>query len=269
MLSLPTIEELLTRERAYYEVLSECARRQWGVIGLDANNPSSPHSNHAYADVRLTPDQLPAVLNEVADYYTANGIEPRLRFHIPPNDPGLNRIAEERGWRTRLQEEMWRAWPSEAGWHEAPQAAGLTLCVVGPEALDALQAVATEGADSLTATARAKRWAALIRNRETDCLLARIHGEPAALLACVWRDRWGCVEGVRTRERFRHRGLCTAMICHIQRLAAERGAAGLLLYTEVHAADRIYERAGFELVRRLRRASIWRGCSAQEFADSI
>jgi hypothetical protein len=262
MVSLPTIEELLTRERAYYEVLSHCERRSWGVIGLDADNPTSPHSNHAYVGARLRLDQLPSILDEVAEYYGANGIEPRLRFHIPPNDPALIRIAEEQGWNTRLQEENWRAWPSEAGRQKAADMAGTTLCVVGPEALSALLAVATEGADCQTAVARAKRWAALSRHRDTDCLLARIQGEPAALLACVWRDRWGCVEGVRTRERSRQQGLCTAMIGHTQRLAAQRDAAGLLLYTEVQAADRIYASAGFELVSRLCRVSMWRTCSA-------
>lgn len=65
MPSLPTIDELLRLQRAYYEVISTWKRRPWGVIGLNLQNPTSHDSNHAYADTRLTPDLLPAILNEV------------------------------------------------------------------------------------------------------------------------------------------------------------------------------------------------------------
>jgi GNAT superfamily N-acetyltransferase len=257
MSSLPSIEELLRRERAYYDVLSRCERRAWGIIGLDADNPGSPHSNHAYLERRLPSDQFSAVLIEVANYYGISGIEPRLRFHMPPNDAVLVLIARECGWKTESHQEMWRAWPARADCWEPRTVPGLALALVGPEALDELAAVTKEGADPRTADARARRWTALVADTRTECLLARIKGEPAAVLACVWRDRWGCIEGVRTRERFRRHGICTAMMRTIQRLAIERNAAGLLLYTVVEAADRVYARVGFELVARLRRVSAW------------
>jgi Acetyltransferase (GNAT) family len=255
---LPSIEELLRRERAYYDVLSTCERRPWGVVRRNADNPGSPHSNHAYLERRLSPDQFSAVLIEVANHYTVSGLEPRLRFHMPPNDADLVLIARGCGWKTESQEEMWRAWPTRADCREPRTVPGLALARVGLEALHELSTVPKEGADARTADARARRWTALVADPHTDCLLARIEGEPAAVLACVWRDGWGCIEGVRTRERFRQRGICTAMICTMQRLAVERNAAGLLLYTEVEAADRVYARVGFELVARLRRVSVWK-----------
>jgi ribosomal protein S18 acetylase RimI-like enzyme len=259
--ALPTIEELLTRERAYYEVLSRCEKRWWGLMWLDPNNPDSPHSNHAYLDARLGPDQLPAVLNEVARCYSVSGLEPLLRFHIPPQGQELVQIAEDRGWETEAHEEIWRAWPTETGWQQPWAVGGMTLAMVGPEALNELLAVPKEDADPRTAIARARRWAALVENRDTDCMLARIDGEPAAVLACIWSDGWGCIEGVRTRARFRGRGVCTAMMRTMQHLAAERSAAGLFLYTEMQAADRIYARIGFQPVGWLRRASARRYAS--------
>jgi len=260
--SLPTIDQLMRLQRAYYEAISTWERRPWGMIGLNLDNPTSHDSNHAYADTRLTPAQLPEVLNDVAAWYAARAggeIEPRLRFHVPPNDPQLVSLGESSGWKSDQIEQTWRAWPTAAGHEQPAQVPGMTLSVVGSDSLDALLAAHDGALEPDVAHRRRGVWSALSASDRVNCLLAQIHGDPAAALACVWNAEWGSLEDVYTRRRFRRRGICSAMIRHMQALAVDRGAAGLYLYDNEDAPDRIYARAGFELVARPRQAQLWLG----------
>ena len=67
-----------------------------------------------------------------------------------------------------------------------------------------------------------------------------------------------------TRERFRRRGICSALLRHLQVMAAERGAAGLYLYDSDEAPDRIYARAGFQLVAQVRSTQLVLASAAVE-----
>lgn len=259
MQKIPGIEELTSLQRAFHEVLATWEPRPWGVIWANPENPGSHDSNHAYLDGKLPAEQLPAVLSEVAAWYRARNLQPRLRFFIPPNDADLIRFAEELGWRSACQEQTFRAWPSSGARGELWEVPGLTLSVAGPEELEDLLAVHGEGADPETVLRHRQVWASLSRDPRADCLLARIDGEPAASLACIWSGGWGNVEDVATRERFRRRGICRAMLCRLQQLAVERGESGLYLYHVQEAPGRIYAAVGFQFVATVRQVSLWPG----------
>jgi hypothetical protein len=266
MSPLPGIAELVQRQRAYYEIVSTWERRPWGVLGVNSENPQSHDSNHGYLEARLAADALPAVLGEVSACYLARHTEPRLRFHIPPNTPELTERGQAMGWNAEQMDETWRAWPVERDHEEPAAVAGMTVSLVGREALEEILAVDSEGVDEATAFRKRGVWSALGSDDATQFLLARLDGEPAAGLACIWRDNWGAIENVRTREPFRRRGICSAMIRFMQGHAAGRGGAGLYLYDSEEGPDRIYARAGFELVGRRRQVTLWqaaperRGC---------
>ena len=261
MSPLPSIEELLRRQRLYYEIVSAAQRRRaWGVIGINPANPTSRDSNHAYLEIALAPDRLAPVLGEVGEAYRAASLVPLLRFHIPPNIETLLKRAQALGWRLEDDDcfdETWRAWPVDRGHAEPPAVPGMTISVVRGAALEDLLVVHNDGVDETAAFRQRKVWSALCAYRGTDCILARIAGEPAGALACIWNGEWGAIENVQTRERFRRRGIATAMIRAAQRFAAERGAAGLYLYDTDEGPDRIYARAGFELVARVRAVALW------------
>jgi GNAT superfamily N-acetyltransferase len=256
MPALPQVGELLRFQRAYYEAISTWSRRPWGVIGLNLDNPSSHDSNHAYVDAPVNADQLAAILREAMAAYAPKGIEPRVRYHVPPHPPDLERHAKALGWSAEVEEETWRAWRAGHRRGQALQLPGLTLSLADAQELEDLLAVHNEGENQATAYRHRQILAALMRRDSVDCLLARLHGEPAGTLACVWRHGWGSIEHVRTRESFRRRGICTAMIGFAQELAAGRGARGLCLCDSVEAADRIYARAGFQLVSHLRQVQL-------------
>jgi hypothetical protein len=259
MQAIPTIHELILLQRAFYEVLSTAERRPWGTMWANPENPNSHDSNHADLADPLPAQRLPDVLQEVAEWYRARGLQPRLRFYMPPNDGDLVRRAEELGWKSAIQDQTFRAWPSSADLGDRWPVPGLTLSVVGPDQLDGLLAVHSEGGDAETAFRHRGVWAALSAHPGVDCLLARIDGEPAASLACVWSEGWGNAEDVATRERFRRRGICRAMLCYAQELAVKRGESGLYLYHVEEGPGRIYAAVGFQLVATVRQASLWLG----------
>jgi GNAT superfamily N-acetyltransferase len=237
-------------------VISAWERRAWGVIAMNPDNPHSHDSNHAYLDGPLPVDQLPMVLAEVVAAYAPAGIEPRLRYHVPPNSPQLAGRAAELGWEADHVDETWRAWPAGVTPEAAPHVPGLAISLADAEDIESILLVPSEGANEVSAVRHRKVWSSLAGDEATDCVIAHISGEPAAGLACVWSGDWGAVESVRTRERFRRRGICTAMLRFAQNLAVERGRRGLYLYDSDEAPDRIYARAGFELVARLRETQL-------------
>jgi len=254
----PTIGELLRLQRAYYEAISTWEKHPWGVIGLNIHNPDSHDSNHAYIDRQVDASELVAVLSHVATAYGTKGIEPRVRYHMPPNCEGLEEHAKAAGWDVHIEGETWRAWPAEDGHERAPEVPGLTLSLASRHERGELLAVCNEGVEESAAHRHTRVWTALLESDGADCLVARVEGEPAAELACVWRDGWGSVEHVETREGHRRRGVCTAMIRFMQALAVSRGEKGLYLYDTIENADRIYAREGFRLISRPRQVHLWR-----------
>jgi hypothetical protein len=257
MTAIPTIDSLISLQRAFFAVLAAGEPRPWGVIWANPGNPNSHDSNHADLEIALPPEQLPGVLNEVAEWYRARRLQPRLRFFIPPNDDNIVTRAQAAGWKSAIQEQTFRAWPSSAARGELWPVPGLTLSVAGPDQLDGLLAVHSEGADAETAVRHRGVWGALSAHPDVDCLLARIDGEPAGAFACVWSNGWGNVEDVTTRERFRRRGICRAMLCYAQDLATKRRASGLYLYHVEEAPGRIYAAVGFQFVATVKQASLW------------
>ena len=253
----PTISELLRLQRAYYEAISTWERHPWGVTGLNVHNSESHDSNHAYIDRQVDASELVAVLRHVAIAYGTEGIEPRVRYHIPPNSEGLEEHAQAAGWDVHTEGETWRAWPMEDGHETAPEVTGLALSLASRNEREELLAVCNEGVDESTAHRHEGVWTALLESDATDCLIASVEGNPAAELACVWRDGWGSIEHVATREAYRRRGVCTAMIRFMQAVAASRGEKGLYLYDTSDNADRIYAREGFRLISCPRHVHLW------------
>ncbi|MCJ7750689.1 MAG: GNAT family N-acetyltransferase [Armatimonadetes bacterium] len=253
----PTISDLLRLQRAYYEAISTWERRPWGAIGLNVHNPDSHDSNHAYIDRQVDASDLVEILRHVATFYGTKGIGPRVRYHIPPNSEGLEEHAQAVGWSVHIEGETWRAWPMEDGYETAPEVTGLTLSLAGSGEREELLAVCNEGLEESAAHRHARVWTALLASDAVDSLIARVEGEPAAELACVWRDGWGSIEHVETRESHRRRGVCTAMIRFMQAVAVSRGENGLYLYDTIYNADRIYAREGFRLVARPHQVHLW------------
>jgi GNAT superfamily N-acetyltransferase len=258
MQALPELEYLLRLQRSYYQAISTWEPRPWGAIGLNTANPHSHDSNHAYISRRVDADAFAAILAEVDEFYTAAGIEPRARYHVPPNDLALEDVARALGWSSNVEEERWRAWPVDDPHSAPPDIEGLTLSLVGASELEDILRVQNEGADERPAQRRRRVWLAQVADDNIECLLARLGVEPVAGLSCVWREQWGSIEHVQTRAPFRRRGICTAMLRFLQARAAERGAKGLYLYDTIDNADRIYAREGFRLVARPSQVHLWR-----------
>jgi hypothetical protein len=228
------------------------------VIGLNKENPYSHDSNHAYVQQEVSNSELGELLGEVEEFYSPAGIEPRARYHAPPNDVDLEETARALGWSSNAEEERWRAWPVGDPRRSPPEIEGLDLSVVGPSELEDILVVHNEGVEETTAFRTRGVWRGLTASADVECLLARIEGEPVGALCCVWHDAWGQIEGVETRASFRRRGVCTAMLRVMQARAAESRAKGLYLCDTIDNADRIYEREGFRLVSRPQQAHLWR-----------
>lgn len=258
MQALPELDHLLRLQRSYYEAISTWEPRPWGVIGLNTANPHSHDSNHAYISRRLDADAFGTILAEVDEFYAAAGIEPRARYHVPPNELALEEVARALGWSSNVEEERWRAWPVGDPFGAPPEIEGLTLSVVGASALADILVVHNEGTSEATAFRTRGVWRGLTASANVECLLARIEGEPAGALCSAWRDGWAQIEGVETRARFRRRGTCTAMLRFMQARAVQRGANGLYLYDTIDNADRIYATEGFRLVARPSQVHLWR-----------
>ena len=88
--------------------------------------------------------------------------------------------------------------------------------------------------------------------REGRAVLGRVEGQPA-MVGMFTPPSEGIAElgGVATLERFRKRGLGTALTSRVAQEAFERGVEVLFLSTISEEAGRIYERVGFRFVTRM------------------
>ncbi|MBN1458728.1 MAG: hypothetical protein JXA57_04275 [Armatimonadetes bacterium] len=161
----PEIDYLLRLQRAYYEAISTWEPRQWGAVGLNTANPHSHDSNHAYISQRVDTDAFEAILTEVKEFYSGTGIEPRARYHAPPNELALEETARALGWSLNVEEERWRAWPVGDPFGKPPETQGLELSVVGTSELEHILIVQNEGADAPTAERRRQVWSGRLRPR--------------------------------------------------------------------------------------------------------
>ena len=262
MQALPEIGYLLRLQRAYFDAISTREPRPWGAIGLNTANPHSHDSNHAYVSHETDAAEFTAILAEAEGFYAGTGLEPRVRYHVPPNELGLEGVARALGWSSNVEEEGWRAWPAGDSSAALPDIEGLTLSVVGVSDLEDILRVHNEGVEEATALRTRGVWRGLAESANVECLLARIEGEPAGAFCCVWSDGWAQVEGVETRAAFRRRGICTAMLRFMQARAVQQGAQGLYLCDTIDNADRIYAREGFRLVARPSQVHLWRELDA-------
>jgi len=88
--------------------------------------------------------------------------------------------------------------------------------------------------------------------RESRAVVGHVEGQPAAV-GTFTPPSEGIAElgGVATLERFRKRGLGTALTSRVAQEAFSRGVDVLFLSTITEEAGRIYERVGFRFVTRM------------------
>jgi hypothetical protein len=257
-LGLPTLTELIALERGFFRAITDCQPRPWGEITRNDQNPDSNDSNHAYISNPLTVGQFSQVLDEVRAFYRHAPASPHVRYYTAHAPVNLLETAAEKGWQTRVEESTWRAWLASSVPGVAPHLSELTIHhPITKAEIEACHLVRGE-ADPVSNSRHRQTWEHLIRSPNVTPLLARLDGEPAAVLVVVWLDGWGDVDAVETRQQFRRRGVCTALLRFAQRLAVGRKCDGLTLYDIEEGPDRVYARAGFELIGKTQCAMAWR-----------
>ena len=95
-------EDLFPREFTHVK------ERPWGTLFCNEDNPDSYDSNHALI-YRDRVDDLPAVLDEIADFYLSRGIRPIIYQSIL-DDGWFGEIAQE------LEHAGFRSWQEEQHW---------------------------------------------------------------------------------------------------------------------------------------------------------
>ena len=255
---LPTLTELIAIGRGFYRAISDCHSVPWGEFSRNDQNPESHDSNHAYLDTPVSTEQFSAVLREIETFYTGTPATARLRYYTAILPPSLLDFAARAGWKTRLEESTWRAWPASSPPAHISEIKGLTIRHVTSCNLESCHLIREEDAAEESRPRLRRTWERLAHSPNVTPLLACLDGEPVAVLAVVWHNQWGCVEEVVTRKRFRRLGICTALLRFAQNLAVERNCHGLMLYDLEEGPDRIYARAGFQLIGKTQCAIAWR-----------
>ena len=184
------------------------------------------------------PEDLPAAVATVTRWYTDRGLRPRAQVPLPGAERADAALAA-------------------AGWSRDDDSLVLTASLEGwPEpAVDVDLAAAPD--DSWLAGYRYRGTplppvASDVLVNAEDPVFAAVRCEPApAPLAAVARgvvvDGWLCVTAVTVDERYRRRGLATAVMAGLGAWARERGGHSCVLQVAGGnvAARILYERLGF------------------------
>jgi hypothetical protein len=255
---LPTLTELIVIGRAFYRAISDYQPRCWGEIVRDDENPHSYDSNHAYVGSPVTPEQYVAILAEVEAFYRSAPGGARVRYYTAIVPPSFLKLAAQTGWQTRLEESTWRAWLASSAPLRASELPGLTIQLPTTADWESCHLVLEEDAPQDSRERLRRTWDRLTCTPNVTPLIARLDGYPAAVMAIFGHDRWGCIEEATTRQCFRRRGICTALLRFAQDLAIRREYDGLMLYDIEEGPDRVYARAGFQLIAKTQCAMAWR-----------
>lgn len=239
-------EDLFPRE------FTGVTERPWGLLFHNEANRDSYDSNHALI-LRDRVGDLPAVLEEITDFYLSRGLHPVIYQSIM--DSGwFGEIAPQlaaAGYRSWLEEQTYMALT-------APSA------IVPDPAIDVRQERAWQdafGTDIFEAAGEPWEIPVVRRQLEnpgTRCFVARIGGRPAGMIyGHVNGDNVMRIDYLLTATAFRGRGVGRALTHAFVGLCRAEGA-DCVLWPDGDTPRRIYEEAGFRPVeiRHAGRASL-------------
>lgn len=207
-----------------------------------------PHFSYAIPDEPVAGNHGQALATLEASF-RARGRQPRLEF-LEQFAPALPALLRGAGFSEEARQPLMLCTPETV--RVAPPVAGLTIVPLDPASpaaqirgfLDAQRQGFSAG-DVLPVTPdETESFRETLRHGVA--FLGRLDGEPAgaAMFAAPWE---GMVEmlGIATPERFRRRGIATALTARAVSSAFERGAQVAMLSAQDERAGRVYERIGF------------------------
>lgn len=173
----------------------------------------------------------PDVVDELIEYYTEKGIEPRIE-HAPYADKALTQALEKAGFRVRNFETIFCRSLAGAGEISAPRVppAGLTIERVDPsdDAMVNLYAKTAVGGffppDFVVPDSYVESVVRMVRHPRTISVAAWLDGAMVGAGAMEIVGEMSALFGMSTKEGYRRRGIQQAVIAYRLNLAREHGA---------------------------------------------
>ncbi len=226
----------MTAAQAVQAYLRRTAERHRDVVRVPGfsctidPHDDTPLLNHA------VPDGTPGDPAAIRPVYRERGRHPRIEL-VAEADPALEARVAAAGFALELRTPLMTATPETLVAAGLPP--GVALEPVGDvRAMRDVQRIAFGDHRPVTDEEVARF--------DAPALLARVDGEPAGAVQMTDpEDGLSEIVGVAVAERFRRRGIATALTAAMAREAFARGAATAFLSPGDAAAGRVYARAGF------------------------
>lgn len=239
---MPPIDLGLLRrlENAFFADFARVERRDYGLLYYQPDNPLSHDSNHAVI-LDLSAD-LAAAVGDIATFYQAQGLEPRLYSSFVAGDGALLRPhLERRGFAFREQPLRWFVLDDAPAPPDPRAAGGLEVRRVR---------VLTKGLRELIHSEGPVPWTEHVLRHHLPCeglhlLVGYVDGLPVTMASLKEMDGLARVDDVLTHPFYRRRGYARALLAALVAYHRRLTPQPLYLYAEEPSAIRIYEGVGF------------------------
>lgn len=226
------------------QIVATVEARPWGYAVYNVSNRDHFDANTARWRVKEMPDEW---LAEVISLYHGLSLDARLRLPDCDNPAPAQARLQAMGFSSVIK-------PMRLMWWEH-QPVRPVLPPTGVEILPAESAAIESLADIGLASNNwpGRAWFTTYLNYISDSVqgalyYALVNGAPAAMAALLQGEHGALIENVATRPEYRRQGLAETLIRHIQNHAF----TPLCLTVEDDGAERIYKRAGFDVVGEFR-----------------
>lgn len=242
---------------AYKRAFSNLAKRSWGYLFWNEENPGHYDANHAHVSNAVTDLQQAAEMaDEIIPFFEEKGIHPRLYLYDAPNQQKLVEVLEQRGFRTEelpSPVQIWQGELAQVNEHsyvtiEPVTAANYEECLL-------VESVPEFGGKEV----REKAFAQQFAHPDFQHFLLRVEGEPASSLCLLRADDVVRIENVATLPAFRGRGLIGHLIRHAQEQFIQSKSSELWVCPINERVEKVYSRYGFVTVGTIPFLHVFRG----------
>ena len=231
------LECIIQCELAFPAQFSNLVQRPFGMLFYEPLISDSWDCNHAViTDADCSPE---FVVSDIADFYEAKGLQPRIySAWIPGQLARLLPALDQAGFKVIVEDTHFLS--RTAGSTIIPNPAVTVKKVREVDEPLAAMILRTEGTERPV-----KVLAKKLRVPLFDLFAAYVGGAPVAVASLCTEGGATRVDDVRTDILERRKGYCSTLIDYVCRWHAERQSDPLYLWTTNPEAARIYSRAGF------------------------
>ena len=230
------MNRMLETELRFPQRFTNMTTKDYGMLFWNEGNKRSHDSNHAIITDHLGAE---ASVRDIEFFYKSKGIVPRIYQSYTPNElEKIGTALENRGFTVQIHEDQFFLYDHEGSFQPVPE---LRIERLRTLSIDIMETIALEFGGDWTIKAVERH----LLSPSYHLLAGFVGDELASFASLSVFAGYSRVSDIFTRDKFRGHGYAGAMLDNLVKYSRQINDNHLYLYSEIPAANRVYEKAGF------------------------